>query len=98
MTPKLSLAIESAMTRRPAKVKVQAKPDTPLFYDDNPRGVQVWYSLHKGKVQAHLQDGPTEYVGVGSDKKKAIKALENVVPTRHHHTTNYMRVCYWLTH
>lgn len=92
MPPSLSLAIESARTRKPP-VKCETKSDSPLFYGHNTHGIQVWYSLKEGMICAHLQDKDTEYVGAGKDYKRALKRLENATPERYHHTINYMRVC-----
>ncbi len=63
-----------------------------FFYDPNPQGLQVWYSLKNGKVGAHLQDGDCEYVGWSSTYKKALGRLSRKVPKRYEGTINYMKI------
>ncbi len=92
----MTLALDSMFVRKPRDDKI--KLDSPLFYDPNPQGVQVWFSLDRQTklITAHLQDGEKQYQGSGKTNKRALKALENAAPKMYHHTINYMRVCVWL--
>ena len=63
------------------------------FYSKCSFGVQVWYSLHRGEIKAHLEDHDTIYTGAGKGYKEALRDLEKVVPSRYESTINYMRCC-----
>jgi hypothetical protein len=67
-------------------------PRAALFYDPNTGCVQVWYSLRKGRILAHLHDRDVEYVGAGVSYAQALRRLEHAVPLQYQHTINYMRV------